>query len=63
MISPARAYLFGSDGIAIPQGAPVSLADGLLEYVQSRIEETSGFALLWPVEGFGSVTSSHYLSA
>ena len=47
------AYLFGSDGMAVRK-AQISFADGLLECYKPN-QETAGLALLWPVEGFGSV--------
>jgi len=47
------AYLFGSDGMAVRK-AQIAFADGLLECYKPN-QETSGLALLWPVEGFGSV--------
>lgn len=47
------AYLFGSDGMAVRR-AQITFSDGLLECYKPN-QETSGLALLWPVEGFGSV--------
>jgi hypothetical protein len=47
------AYMFGSDGMAIRK-AQVSFVDGILECYKSS-DETGGVALLWPVEGFGTV--------
>jgi hypothetical protein len=47
------AYLFGSDGMAVRK-AQIAFADGLLECYKPN-QETAGLALLWPVEGFGSV--------
>jgi len=47
------AYLFGSDGMAVRK-AQIAFADGLLECYKPN-QETSGLALLWPVEDFGSV--------
>ena len=47
------AYLFGSDGMAVRKAA-IGFADGLLECYKPN-QETSGLALLWPVEGFGRI--------
>ena len=47
------AYMFGSDGMAVRR-ARVQFANGLL-YCERPNQETSGLALLWPVEGFGRV--------
>jgi hypothetical protein len=47
------AYLFGSDGMAVRK-AQIGFSNGLLECYKPN-QETSGVALLWPVEGFGRV--------
>jgi len=47
------AYLFGSDGMAVRK-AQITFVDGLLECHKPN-QETSGLALLWPVEDFGSI--------
>jgi len=51
--TPCGAYLFGGDGIGIRR-AQIAFSDGLIECTKSNLE-TAGLALLWPVEGFGSV--------
>ena len=47
------AYLFGGDGIGIRR-AQISFKDGFVHCKKANLE-TSGLALLWPVEGFGKV--------
>ena len=47
------AYLFGSDGMAVRK-SQIAFANGLLECFKLN-QETSGLALLWPVEGFGKI--------
>ncbi len=47
------AYLFGTDGIGIRR-AEIAFKNGLVECRKSNLE-TSGLALLWPIEGFGKV--------
>ncbi len=47
------AYLFGTDGIAVRQ-AQVRLKNGFIECEKSNLQ-TAGFALLWPIDGFGKV--------
>ena len=47
------AYLFGTDGIAIRR-ARVSFKNGFVECKKPTLE-TSGLALLWPIDGFGRV--------
>ena len=47
------AYLFGTDGIAIRR-ARIRFKNGIIECEKPH-KETSGLALLWPVEGFGKV--------
>ncbi len=47
------AYLFGGDGIGIRR-AQIAFDDGFVECTKPNLE-TAGLALLWPVEGFGSV--------
>ncbi|MBN2020533.1 MAG: hypothetical protein JW749_09935 [Sedimentisphaerales bacterium] len=50
------AYLFGSDGMAVRKSR-IAFANGLLECYKPN-QETSGLALLWPVEGFGRILLS-----
>jgi len=50
------AYLFGSDGMAVRK-AQIQFVDGTL-YCDKPTQETSGLALLWPVEGFGRILLS-----
>ena len=47
------AYLFGSDSMAVRK-AQIAFADGILECFKPN-QETSGLAILWPVEGFGKI--------
>jgi hypothetical protein len=47
------AFMFGSDGMAVRK-SQISFANGILECYKPN-QETSGVALLWPVEGFGRV--------
>ena len=47
------AYLFGGDGIGIRR-AQITFKDGYVECTKSNLE-TAGLALLWPIEGFGTV--------
>jgi hypothetical protein len=47
------AYLFGGDGIGIRR-ARITFKDGLVECAKSNLE-TTGLALLWPIDGFGRV--------
>jgi len=47
------AYMFGTDGISIRR-AQISFKNGLLTCERPNVE-TAGLALLWPIEGFGSV--------
>jgi len=54
--SPHGAYMFGSDGMAVRR-AQIQFAEGLLHCTKPN-QETAGLALLWPVEGFGSVLLS-----
>jgi len=46
-------YLFGSDGIAIRRGR-VTFKNGLIDCKKPHLE-TTGLALLWPIDGFGKV--------
>jgi len=46
-------YLFGGDGIGIRR-AQITFKDGFVHCNKVNLE-TSGLALLWPVEGFGKV--------
>ncbi len=47
------AYLFGGDGIGIRR-AQVAFKDGFVQCTRPNLE-TAGLALLWPIDGFGSV--------
>ncbi len=47
------AYLFGGDGVGIRR-AQITFQDGYILCKKANLE-TSGLALLWPVEGFGKV--------
>ncbi|UCG48588.1 MAG: endo-1,4-beta-xylanase [Phycisphaerales bacterium] len=47
------AYLFGTDGIGIRR-AQIAFKNGIIECRKASLE-TSGLALLWPIDGFGSV--------
>ncbi len=44
-------YLFGTDGITIRR-AEITFKDGFIECEKPNLE-TSGLALLWPIDGFG----------
>lgn len=50
------AYMFGSDGIAI-RHRQIRFKGGFIE-CKKPIMETSGLALLWPVDGFGKIVLS-----
>jgi len=47
------AYLFGGDGLGIRR-AQIAFKDGFVECTKPNLE-TAGLALLWPIDGFGSV--------
>ncbi|HUV63996.1 MAG TPA: endo-1,4-beta-xylanase [Sedimentisphaerales bacterium] len=47
------AYLFGGDGLGIRR-AQITFRDGFVECTKPNLE-TAGLALLWPIDGFGSV--------
>jgi hypothetical protein len=47
------AYLFGTDGIAIRR-AQITFRNGIIQCKKPNLE-TSGLALLWPINGFGRV--------
>jgi hypothetical protein len=47
------AYLFGSDGITVRR-SKITFKNGVIECQKPNIE-TSGLALLWPIEGYGKV--------
>ena len=47
------AYLFGTDGISIRR-AKIVFKDGFVECKKPNLE-TVGLAILWPIDGFGSV--------
>lgn len=47
------AYLFGSDGIGIRR-TQITFQDGIVNCKKANLE-TSGLALLWPIDGFGKV--------
>ena len=47
------AYLFGTDGIALRR-TRITFKNGIVECKKPN-QETSGLALLWPVDGFGKV--------
>ncbi|HUT29471.1 MAG TPA: endo-1,4-beta-xylanase [Sedimentisphaerales bacterium] len=47
------AYMFGTDGIATRR-SQIVFKDGIIKCTKPNLE-TAGLALLWPVDGFGSV--------
>jgi len=51
--TPCGAYLFGTDGIGIRR-AKFAFKNSLLQCEKPSLE-TTGLALLWPIEGFGKV--------
>ena len=51
--TPHGAYLFGGDGLGVRR-AQIAFKDGFVECTKPNLE-TAGLALLWPIDGFGSV--------
>ena len=51
--APCGAYLFGGDGLGVRR-AHITFKDGFVECTKPNLE-TAGLALLWPIDGFGSV--------
>lgn len=50
----AGAYMFGADAIPLRDSVKIKYKNGIIE-CKKRAAESAGLALLWPVEGFGTI--------